>query len=994
MTPENLKHGLLLAGLVGGALAAVYVLGDGFQETPSVPVATRDPATQPTRDPDEEPHRQDGVGLGSGKRGRMEFDQSIEFRGKREIYRAWQASWASATPRESDDPENPDLVAEDVQMEFFPEPSEEHPDARAVLGPGATSASASRAEISRREGGAAVHADLRGAVRLKHFDETQPTQEGEPAKPTFFTLESEALVIDRSADEQFRVHTDEVVTIRNGGHSMTGTGMDGNSGLGRLELKADVSGVFDGATEKITVTCKGPGQIETLDPRDGVRPEDRSLRRFTFNKDIKGLYGKERISCRERLLVDVPRDEEVTHDAAKRRTRISRLEAYGDFQLKGEYEGEPYSIASQDARSWLAARDRQVMEFLGGTEMIYDGQLGERTRASDPEALKQRRTRLRIRCKGTATSEDRPHPKPPFAGARRFHMVFRDEVMVTQEDLETGEVISSITAPEVALMGNWSEETGRDPEFLKATGGVHLVHQMSEQSLDATAQALGMVVFQSSGDRQIELTGSPRVTFEGKGLPNPFGAGPAAARSSLILTCNRNVILLEKPQPIDGSAPAPGWARKVTAEGDVRLRKIVSETEPFYMRAMRIDAAFGWNDELLQAVANGDAVLVGRAEDGSGRRGWAKGQTIFVGGLAADGDSNEPTEARILGSVKQPATAEIIDTDETRHALSGGKIEYRDGGRSIVVQRNAYASLVRKKGAPLAPGGKARELGGSVEVFSPVIRAELSPNTKGATATQRQLIRVTATGPGSRLAGRSGHSVVGNALEFDAAKGLAVVTGTTRKPARIEWTQSATAGVSRMNWVISPAIRARFETQGAERGKLSRASCDGGTIQGFLVPRSADGKDDPGAVQRVIIQAKGTISVDAETATAERDVVIRYESWKVGRWTPDSQVLCERVKVAFDPQATGTMENRIRELEATGSDLKPVRFTSLKVDATADSMKTGGDQQTVHLTARAGRSVEVHSKTEGYRYRCTPGCRVNYRTLEWNSSGRSELILD
>ena len=70
----------------------------------------------------------------------------------------------------------------------------------------------------------------------------------------------------------------------------------------------------------------------------------------------------------------------------------------------------------------------------------------------------------------------------------------------------------------------------------------------------------------------------------------------------------------------------------------------------------------------------------------------------------------------------------------------------------------------------------------------------------------------------------------------------------------------------------------------------------------------------------------------------------------------------------------------------------PVRVTTPRIEGTADLVEVTNEDTRIHLTADPGRFVVIREKLERTRFRCDPGCSIDYRTYEWETDGRSELL--
>ena len=997
---ETVRRLLIFGAVFGSALVAINVLGGGFVGDTAAPHEDTEAAPgRPGDAPEGEPQRTRGVGVGSGKGGRYEHVETGEIGGRTREYVAWEANWNTASPRASEDPENPILQANGCSLSFYPPLSEKNPDPKTGVGPGTVRVDADHAEIHRHADGVRVDADLRGDVVLTHYD--RDAEQGTPAGDLdTMTLETEILRVSRAANEAVTVSTEEAVRLRGPGHSLDGTGLSADTDLGSVEIATDVRGRFETARGRIDVDCAGTARIESLDPREGVDPRDRRIRRVTFHEKVRTVHDGTLLTCRDRLLVEVPRSafEGEEGDQAER-TRITRLEAYGDVLLSGESSRGPYRISSEQARRWIEDGDVDVMVFEGGTEMVFDGALHGGFRGES----KARPTRNRIRCKGPATLRTRPHPKTALArdGLRRFAVTFVEDVVVSQHDLETGEEIARLEAPFVNLYGDQSANTSLQPETLNAKDGVHLVHG----AFDGRAQVALWTIDPVHGTHRVLLNGAPRITFENAKSANPLGGGRGKP-GTLILTAASQLEILFRPPPKKGEpAPAPGTvAITAIADKDVHVRKVVDETEPYHLRADHLVVHLDHDKRLLGANAHGNAHLTGRAEDGSGRRGEARGTKIEITDPEGAAKADEIATAKVIGERGRPAEVTLHDEKGRRHHLRARTIEYLEEGTVVKARQDAHAVLSRPapKTGESDSASAALERTGPIQVVARIIRADLRKTTDGEgedAKSKSQLRRVTAIDR-VRLWGTD-HDVTGDTVTFDAVSGVAIAEGRPAKAALRETLKVGKNSTGYTSWVRSPKLRAEFQLTGENRGQLLRASCQGGVIQRFLVPQ-----DDPqeAVVERVVIQAQGPIVIERKRGSASQDVSILYERPTAGgRWARDTTVLCDRIDFEFEPEGDPDnptedkleqAQDRIRRIVAVGRDDYPVRFDSKRLAATADRMETTEEGTWVHLSAEVGRGVELRDKTESTVIRCEEGVSVNYRTFEWKAHGRTEILTD
>lgn len=992
MRSDAWRSTLISAGVVAAVVVAVFVAG-GRTKTPAPADGSGNGGDGIGREPGDVAHPMDGAGVGPSRGGHFEFDRSVDYAGRRILFREWQAAWRAATPRESDDPDNPDIHAEDAELTFYPGPSATNPDPRAVLGPGATTARSRRADIARGATGR-VHAELNEEVHLERYEEARGETASDAASVSVIALETESLTLDRQGPtNDVTAATDAPVVIRNGPDEVHAVGMTSDSGLARAELRSHVNGTFTMEGGPLDLESDGPGLVEALDRRPGVPVTERRLWRVTFRENVRAVQGSLKMSCRDSFVVEMPLRARAA-GADDLPDEIRRLEAHGDFKLAGEGKDGPFSIAADSVRRWREDGDHDVMEFLGGTDMVFQGRLGPAR--SGPEVGGP--SRLRIVCKGPVTYRDRPHPDPVMRGLRRFTMVFEDDVIVTQEDLATGAQVSRLEAPKVTLFGNRDPAQVFDPrvEHLTAEGGVHLVHRFDEVkregAFDARAASAAWMENRTTGERAYALVGSPQVRFFGRAGFHVFGAAPAEERdSTFILTCDDEVTIRERPIPDD---PRQRVATSMHASVNVKLRKIVDETEPLRITAQVLDAAFDPDGRLASAVASGDATIEGRAEDGSGRRGAASGDKIVINDQGRPAEDGIPTSATIEGRRDKPALAVVYDVEDgapVQHHIQGEKIEYRARGTVILATGTAIVTLSRPDGTALVRGSDFEDAGSSLQLSADSIRADLAPR-RPTTGKDPELLRLHAEGGrGARLSAAKGQSVSGDVLDFDAVTGVASATG---RPARAEWTP-VSKGEPLTSFVLSPAIRAVLSTTKPDAGRLERVTCDGGTIHAFLVARASD---DPAAAvappRRTVVTAKGPISVGTRSGTAEKDVLVVIETLEGPRWERRGEIQCDRLELTFDPAAQGGTMSQVTKLLATGSADRVARFVSPALDGSADRIEARGTDNRVHLSSTSGRRVKLSDKESKLRYRCVPSCWIDYSTKEWESQGTSEVIVD
>jgi len=990
MRAASLRRAAVFLILAGGGMAAIHWVAGGFvAETPTSTGA----GPEDDLDAEEGAHRVRSAGVGSGRGGHYAVIEPVQVDGREVLYTRWEARWTVAHPRESDDPENPDIDAEGVSMRFSPPPTAERPEVTAGAGPGVLEIDADRAHIEKRGSAGRMRTELSGDVFVTRHDLAEESGA--------FTLATEALTIQQIDDEHQSFESAEHVVMRQPGAAIEGDGMSGNTRDGFFELLENVKGRLETATGTVRLSCQGTGRLELLDSREGVAAEQRRRRRFVFRDHARIEDGKNVITCTESLWVEVPKVA-----AAKDATRgplanIAAFEAIGDFVLAGESRRGPYRITANEARHHQERVERtrkweirDVLVLEGAPQMEFVGAIGR----DRPGPNADRPTRTIIACRGPATLTSRPRHEVEFAGVRRFDLVFVDQVVMRQIDVETGEQIALLEAPKVTLFGNQYGDGTFEPEHLTAEDGAHVVHG----AFDARSRVVTWMENHETGGRRVILGGNPQVTFTGKSDLNPFGGSGRGEPGTLLLTARGDIDIHLAPEAVADSDPGAAGSLTVKASRDVHVRKVVGETEPYHLQADELEAVFDQDRRLRVASAYGHARMVGRAEDQSGRRGEASGAKIIVRSAAGARHAEDLSSALILGSYERKATAIVHDEGGRVHRIRAQSIRYQEGGSVVLAKGTAQAPA---EAALSLPAQLVQSLtatdpvprGSALKIFAQELRAELRGSDAEAGDSRPQLLRLVATD--QVLMQTTKEEVSGERVEYDAVQGVADAQG---RPARVTITEN-TARRKRaklpalQSFVLSDHIRAVLSTDAGGRPELIRASCNGGRIQRYMLPtKEGDGR----LAKRVRVESAGPITVDRRQASVREDVAVIYESeLPGGAWERAAKVLCNELDMTFQEQsgtakAKDGLQNRIAGMVAVGSAELRIRLITERIDATADRMETLGDGVLIHLTADPGRFVEVHDKTEGYRWRCDPGCSVDYETYEWRAHGRSELLAD
>jgi len=226
--------------------------------------------------------------------------------------------------------------------------------------------------------------------------------------------------------------------------------------------------------------------------------------------------------------------------------------------------------------------------------------------------------------------------------------------------------------------------------------------------------------------------------------------------------------------------------------------------------------------------------------------------------------------------------------------------------------------------------------------------------------------------------------ISGDAVVYDAATGIAEVTGS---PARVVTLAESERYTSFVN---ADLIRAHFDVASndpSRRGQLLRASCPkGGLIVRYIDPPGADGKPVAGSTpHRLQVRSDGPMELTRTEATATGNV--RADMWSLapsGDWTIlNATLYCDRAHLTFEADATGATKERLRTADLTGSARRQVIIESPEMRGRADRVDIDCAASTMRLSTSSENSVYVHRLATGSQA-LYEGVTFNYKTHEWS----------
>ncbi len=987
MDAGTIRRATVFVLLFGGAIGLLAWAAGGRLRTSSE-AADESPAVEAVPPgPDARVARNLSVGETSG--GLLSHDAVKVIDSKPCRYRAWTAEWAKSAPRKSTDPEVgvQDLVSPRIVL--HPEPSSAKSAQFPEGAPGSTRIT-SKSGVLQHQKDVRTSVRLTGDVLLQRFD-----PEGGDIELRTETLDC-SMESHGSADRR-TAQTADHVKIDGARAHIEGDGLDADLAGDdcRVTILRNVKGRFDAAPGSLTATggspgsklvatdvvCSGACELVSVDPK----ARGASTRwRATFHEEVRVTQGAHALLCD---LLEI--EFRTGGPDVKGQIPADSIVATGNVRAHGRTEsGDTFDIAAAKATRTLTGsvgNEADVIVFEGTPVMNVHGPLrtartpGQATAPKGPAS----KGRLEVRCDGDATMTTR---RAGTAAATRTNVVFDKNVVAKQWDDETLEApTGELRAPRATLYGTRLPGGDFQPDTLTAEGGVDLVRQdftsRSETAAWSPVTDLGI-------DRYL-LAGNPKVVYSGvRPLPT-FGRPRAARDSRLVLESADSVkidVYDDRP-PASGAPPRP--SATLAAGPRVVLVQTADGEEVSRATADQLDATIAQGGRLEQVRASGGAHIWGTGPDGQQRDVYGTRIVLDELTLPAGAPKDAPRHAQVtaLGDESAPAVAIVREKDGARHDVRGETLRWDEDGSLITATGNVIAN-VSVQGRGTAPESRAPKIvDGAVKITAAEARVELAEAGTGGGAPQ--LRKVVATG-GVLVDGKL-HRVSGRDLTFDGVTGIAEVTG---QPARLVSTVESERYTSFVN---AELIRAYFDVSGdaSRKGDLLRATCPkGGTIVRYFDPPGPDGTPAPGSIpRRMQVVSDGPIEVTRSEATAVTNV--RADMFSLapsGDWTvAGGTMYCERVRMTFDPAATGSSRDRLRTLEATGGGGRQVVLDHPDFRGRADRVEMDCATNKLRLLTTSENSVYVHETASG-RQVLYDAATFDYVTHEWSDVDRVRVI--
>ena len=979
MDPSTLRRASVFAVLFGGAVGVTAWLSRGA--TVRAP-GGGDPGPGALVSPEAVARVTDKLSVGESTDGTLAHDAVKVIDGKPRRYRAWTMAWASSRPRKSADPE---VGLQDVEMPrlvLYPEPERVTTAPVAEGAPGTT-------RVTAKSGTIEYQKDVRTAARLTGDVLVQSFDPGN-GEMRLATQALDCSLEGTGTKERRRAQSAEHVALDGGRVHVEGDGLDADMSAGgcRATVLAHVSGRFDAPPGRLTgtgevpgaqalptfVTCAGAAEVVALDPK--ARGGDRRWK-ATFHDRVRVTQGDDTLEC-DVLEVEFRLGPEAKGDG---RVPGDVVTATGHVRIRGRTDTRDFDIACDKATRTPAGNlgnEVETVVFEGAPVLNMRGRLSSSHKPAKPDpaadAAKQR-GRLEVRCDGPATMQTRRAGQLPTSPIRS-NVVFEKNVVVRQWDDEAAaEPTGELRAPKATLYGMRGEDGKFQPDTLTSEGGVDIKRP---GIVSHSGAATWTRIPQLGIDRYL-LAGEPHVIWDNVRPLRAFDSARASKESKIVIDAadTVRVDMYDERDPVAGEPPRPyailsGGPRVVMsqyADGEELTRCTADEVE----------ATIAPGRQLQQVRASGAAHLWGRAPDGSQRDVY--GTRIILDQLVlppgAPKDAPKPARVTALGEEGSPAVALVREKDGSVHDLRADMLRYDHDEATVTAENHVVATLSAADHADASPKApKAAE--GPVRITADEALVLLSP--PDAKSAPRQLRKVTAKGA-VVIDGRS-HSVTGSEAVFDGVTGIAEVKGT---PARIVRRAESERYTSFVN---AELIRAYFDMSDDKetRGHLVRATCpDGGLIVRYIDPPGPDGKALPGTTpRRMQVQSRGPIETTRTEATATGDV--RADIWSLaqsGDWTvPGPRIWCERARLTFDADASGTAKDRLRTFEATGQGDKPVLVEADQWRCRSDRVDMDVAKSTIRLSKGGGPDVLVTDTKTGQRV-FYETATYNYVTKEW-----------
>ena len=924
-----------------------------------------------------------GTSMGSGRGVRVSRDAVAVVDGTTVTYRAYEASWESQTPLPSSSVDERRLHTETFQLLLFHrKPTPDEPRPPAVEGPDTTRVTATEADLDMRAD-AGLRAELAGDVEIVRHDVDED-----------LTLRTSALDLERvehsQGAEEIHASSDVEVVVDGRAAHLVGTGLEADLGRrtsnqegspARVTILRDVvatlvarrgaltgqGGLEPEEATPVNISCSGAAELLELE-RGGKRQPSRWL--ATFQDDVVVAQAPTALHC-QTLEIEFRMAAAGGDDSVE----VLRAIADGDVIMSGADEtlGDTWSLRCARSETRRDAKGGYSVDLEGGTLLAFDGTLRGRGNAGqDGEA---ERGRVEVRCSGLATIQTDPAPLRPDTPVRS-RITFRDDVIARQWD-GAGAVETEIRAAEVMLLGNrGTSGDGRlDVDTLTATGDEAERAFVQRESLTARARGITWRVLRESDIERLMLSGRPALRFDGASGMNLTGAAANVPATLLLDAEERVEITWRHTPPADMKLPEGQPHITALARQNVVVRRLVDERETYRMESQALDTTLDIELQPITFRAYGDVVVTGRGERDGDRQVELRGDRLSAQRRQADTSEWVRSDVFVFGQELALATALIREpaaSDGTvgpEHLVSAEQLRYEQGGSLVSAKRNASVAIER-----LASDG-ARS---AVTVRGKELRAYLNP-PEDPQAGAPALLRVEGEG-GVELV-TDAYKVVGSTLIYDRVSGIATATG---RPARgiLRHVGKEDLGVELESFVASESIRAEFDPTSASPGRPRRVTCQGGTIRSFQFSGD-EGQEQQ--LARITLRAKGPIEVLGDTATAEQDVELAWESKDptTSRMREDARLLCERAELNFDTTATGSGRDRVKSAVAVGSRRRPAQLFSPTLDATADRVEAAGPW--IELLSPWGTRVTVRRKEPAESFTCEKG-RYNYVTQEFKAT--------
>ena len=977
---ETLRRVTLFALLFGGAMGVLVWRAGGFRaRTAETPAAGGDPVVhQPTT-----PLGQNaGVGLGSSEDAQVARDATKVIGGRPVRYRAWTAAWKKSTPRTGPDPDESIQDVESPRIVLYPEPDRADAPPVAAGGPGTTTVTA-RTGVVKRRPDVRTEAKLAGDVALDHAD----PQSGDlrlRAPSMDLTMET------RDGGEHRHAQSAERVTLDGGKAHLEGTGMDADMlGAGvRVTFLADVKGRFFVRSGSLTgtgtsavakeaptdVTCRGAAELVSLDA--SPRAANRRYR-VTFHDDVRVTQGADTLAC-DLLEIEFRMSDLKSKDALP----AERVVATGNVRINGRTESKTFTITSQLAThtlEGLTGLEEDVVRFEGDPVMNVYGPLGWAGRVPQKTAAAGH-GRVEIVCGGPVIMRTRhagDQPSQPY----RTNVLFQKDVVVRQWDDESkpDAVTSRMTAPKATLYGTRVENQAFQPDTLIAEGGVDVLR---EGFTSHSGAATWSRVAEQGIDRYL-LAGQPHVEYTGDRALRPFGRAKAAPGARFVAdTADSMRVDLYDDLPSPAGTPPRPYA-VVSGGPHAVLREVVAGEDVYRMTAEQIDATIAADRELEHVVAERDAHVWGRGDDGQERDLYGT-RILLDREVAAKGAApGAPRLAQVsaLGTEAAPAIAIVREKDGSRHDVRAERLHYEQEGSLLTATGNVLAVIDVKGREDKRGAAQPKLVAGAVRIRAGEARVTLEPAPAEGRPALRRVVateHVVIDGGVNRLFAEK--------VDFDAQTGLAEASVQGQNQiVRLVSLMDSERYTSFLN--TSTVMRAWFDmTSGLDtKGRLLRALCpDGGLLVRYIDPPTLEGAAVAGETpRRVQIESNGPMELTRTEATAT-GVVSAAIARLTGpdRWEEEAVLQCSRAHLTFDPDAEGGTRDRIRTFDAQGQEDYPVRVRTAEFTGSAARVDVDVKSQTLRLTSDMSRSVHIVETKTGRQLLGESGV-WNYLTKEW-----------